>query len=143
MHGVNAPIIRSLLPACLLHVACADDEGATNVALQQVSFEAVPTPLFELGALQAALDGATYAELGAFTAATRDEALPQVVAAVGLTERMLDTEMTPGGFALTTNPSLRRRGRGRTDGPAGGAHRAVHGRGRRVRLAPRRAGSGA
>lgn len=65
MRGVNAPIIRSLLPACLLHVACADDDGgATNVALQQVSFEAVPTPLFELGALQAALDGATYASWG-------------------------------------------------------------------------------
>jgi hypothetical protein len=102
---------RHLAPAMLLlFTACSeDDDPPAQPAIQQVSFEAVPTPLFELGSLDVSLDAATYAQLEAFTAATRDEALPGIVAAVGLTERMLDTEMTPGGFALTTNPSLQTR----------------------------------
>lgn len=102
---------RRLVPALvLLFTACADDDdAAATTAVQQVSFEAVPTPLFELGSLDVSLDAATYAQLESFTAATRDAALPDIVAAVGLTERMLDTEMTPGGFALTTNPSLQTR----------------------------------
>jgi hypothetical protein len=68
---------RHLAPAMLLlFTACSEADPPAQPAIQQVSFEAVPTPLFELGSLDVSLDAATYAQLESFTAATRDEALP-------------------------------------------------------------------
>lgn len=88
----------------------ADAGGEPPIGeVQQVSYEVIPTPLYELGMLDVTLENASYAQREAFTVESRDAVMPDVIGVVGLTDSMLDTELTPGGFQLVTNPSLQSR----------------------------------
>lgn len=98
-------LLLTPLPAC----PAEDDEEPLVGQVQQVSYEVIPTPLYELGMFDLTLENATYAQREAFTVDVRDAMMPDIVAAVGLTDQMLDTELTPGGFQLVTNPSLQTR----------------------------------
>jgi hypothetical protein len=87
---------------------CRPDDGEPGYGpIHQISYEAIPTPLYELGVIDLTLDNATYEQREAFTVEIRDAVLPNVVALTDLS--MLDTELTPGGFQLVTNPSLQSR----------------------------------
>ncbi|PCC75357.1 hypothetical protein SAMN02745121_03917 [Nannocystis exedens] len=95
-----------------LLAACGGEEDPRPLPIgpvQQVSYEVIPTPLYELGMLDLTLENASYEQREAFTIAVRDAMLPDVVALVGLADAMLDTELTPGGFQRVTNPSLQTR----------------------------------
>lgn len=95
-----------------LLAACGEEEdsGPPPIGpIQQVSYEVIPTPLYELGMLDLTLENASYEQREAFTVEVRDAMLPDVVALVGLADQMLDTELTPGGFQRVTNPSLQTR----------------------------------
>lgn len=102
----------SRLPLALLLAsltACQTEDSEPLVGeVQQVSYEVIPTPLYELD-MHLTLENATYAEREAFTVEVRDALLHDVVAAVGLADQMLDTKLTPGGYQLVTNPSLQTR----------------------------------
>lgn len=110
-----SPWLSSLVSFCLCApflTACGGDEesGAPAIGpIQQVSFEVIPTPLYELGMLDLTLENASYEQREAFTVEVRDAMVPDVVALVGLADQMLDTELTPGGFQRVTNPSLQTR----------------------------------
>ncbi len=105
-------LVHVVGPVALLTLAACSDEANDDPSLggvQQVSFEVIPTPVYELGMLDLTLENASYEQREAFTVAAQSELLPDIVAAVGLTGQMLDTRLTPGGFALVTNPSLQSR----------------------------------
>lgn len=100
----------SLVFAPTLAACGAEEDGAPPIGpVQQVSYEVIPTPLYEVGPLDLTLANASYEQREAFTLEVRDTMLPDIVAAVGLPGQMLDTELTPGGFQLVTNPSLQTR----------------------------------
>lgn len=109
MHRPPA-VPRAAATLVLLLAACQDpDESSGPGPIHQISYEAIPTPLYELGVLDLTLDDATYAQKEAFTVEARDALLPDIVALVDLSGEMLDTRLTPGGFQLVTNPSLQSR----------------------------------
>ena len=106
-----AVLVHVVGPALLFLAACSDEAGddPSLGGVQQVSFEVIPTPVYELGMLDLTLENASYEQREAFTVAAQSELVPDIVAAVGLSGQMLDTRLTPGGFALVTNPSLQSR----------------------------------
>lgn len=102
---VSLSLIASSLAAC-----GGEEAGPLPIGpVQQVSYEVIPTPLYELGMLDLTLENASYEEREAFTVEVRDALMPDIVTAVGLADQMLDTELTPGGFQRVTNPSLQTR----------------------------------
>lgn len=105
------PLFALTLVAPLVSACGGDDDPGTSPigAIHQVSYEVIPTPLYELGPLDLTLENASYAQREAFTVEIQTAILPDLIAAVGLSDQMLDTELTPGGFQLVTNPSLQSR----------------------------------
>lgn len=102
---LTLPLAVALLGACQSGADATPPIGE----VQQISYEVVPTPLYELGMIDVTLEDATYAQLEAFTLESRDAMMADIIDAVGLGGAMLDTELTPGGFMLVTNPSLQSR----------------------------------
>ena len=102
--------IVGLWVASLVVAACQGGGGEPRIGpIHQISYEAIPTPRYEVGPLDLTLENASYEQRQRFTVEVRDSILPDVVAVVGLTGQMLTTELTPGGYQLVTNPSLQSR----------------------------------
>jgi hypothetical protein len=83
--------------------AAAQDGGATETWL--ISYETLPSAQVALN-----LDAATYAQKAEVAAEALAAISPGVIAAVGLDPAKIETELTPGGYLLETNPSLQARG---------------------------------
>ncbi len=80
--------------------------------LLQLSFEAMPGAGVALAQGTVDTQGADYGEKEAFTQQVFNELFPDIVTAVGIDSADIDSELSPGGFLLETNPSMQAQLRG-------------------------------
>jgi hypothetical protein len=96
-------LARSVATAAMLASGAAAQDDGADVWL--VSYEVIPSAQNDMK-----LETATYAEKAEVAAAALEAISPRVATAVGIDPTALETDLTPGGFLLQTNPSLQTRG---------------------------------
>lgn len=97
--GIRSAFLAALLSVAMVGVARADEKVL-------LSYEATPSFGFDLPKI----DKATYQDRAAFSAEVLREIVPRIVEANDVDPKLLQTEVTPGGYLLKTNASLQTKG---------------------------------